>query len=358
MRILLPIIKFPPDVNPTGLPIAQVSEGLVKRGHEVSVITSFPTTGALWGRRWDVVLCPNGSFATAGCALFLQILKSAPFIYNVQDIYPGLPARAGRFRSRCAMAAMTAMENLMCRKAAHITVMTPAMHRRLVRKRVPEKKISTIPNFADTEFIRPLPRDNPFAREHGLSGKFVVAYAEHLGYAHDLAMILKAAHLLRSNGNLLFLIVGDGVANAELEREAADLQLDNLRFMPLPPRERVPWLRASLDVQVSLYRQAGATDSFSSPICETMASGRPLIAAAEAGSAVDQIIGSSHGGICIAPGDARDLALAIVQLYHDPMLCARMGESGRWYAEKYHSKRAVVERYDELLKRIAGEHKQ
>ena len=42
LRILLPIIQFPPDVNPTGVLMAQLCEGLVGLGHEVSVITAFP----------------------------------------------------------------------------------------------------------------------------------------------------------------------------------------------------------------------------------------------------------------------------------------------------------------------------
>ena len=42
MRILLPIIQFPPDVNPTGLLMAQLCEGLAACGHEISVITGFP----------------------------------------------------------------------------------------------------------------------------------------------------------------------------------------------------------------------------------------------------------------------------------------------------------------------------
>ena len=42
MRILLPIIQFPPDVNPTGLLMAQLCKGLTACGHEVSVITGFP----------------------------------------------------------------------------------------------------------------------------------------------------------------------------------------------------------------------------------------------------------------------------------------------------------------------------
>jgi colanic acid biosynthesis glycosyl transferase WcaI len=354
MRILVPIIKFPPDVTPTELPITEVSEGLSARGHEVSVITSFPTAAAFWRNRWDIVLCPNGSFSTGVCAWVLRNLKRAPFIYNVQDIYSDVPARAGPSGSRYGATALAAMENVLYRKATHITVTTPAMRRTLVEKRVPENKISVIPNFADTEFIRPLPRDNDFAREHGLSGQFVIAYAGYLGYASDLIMLIKAAHILRGNRNLLFLIAGNGVAKAELRREAADLQLDNLRFMPLPPRETLPWLRASSDVHVSLYRRGAATDSISSHIYEIMASGRPLIAAAEEGSAVDQTVSTAHCGICITPGEAEDLALAIVQLYHDPALCARMGESGRWYAEKYHSKQTAVEQYDQLLRRVSA----
>src|SRR3981189_1991739 len=42
MRILLLIIQFPPDVNASGLLMAQLGEGLVARGHHVSVITTFP----------------------------------------------------------------------------------------------------------------------------------------------------------------------------------------------------------------------------------------------------------------------------------------------------------------------------
>jgi colanic acid biosynthesis glycosyl transferase WcaI len=137
MHILLPIIQFPPDVNPTGLLMAQLCEGLTAYGHEVSVITAFPhyenfriwdnyrgkivqrgryghmdvvrlyiyapgkqsmvnrllsyvsyntlatLAGALSRHQWDVILCPNGSFFTGITAWLLEKMKSAPFIYNV-----------------------------------------------------------------------------------------------------------------------------------------------------------------------------------------------------------------------------------------------------------------------------------
>lgn len=51
MRILLLIIQFPPDVNSTGLLMAQVFQGLMAYGHQVSVITTFPHCEKF--RVWD-----------------------------------------------------------------------------------------------------------------------------------------------------------------------------------------------------------------------------------------------------------------------------------------------------------------
>ena len=407
MRILLPIIQFPPDVNPTGLLMAQLCEGLAACGHEVSVITAFPhyenfrvwdeyrgklvqrgrygamdvvrlyvyapgkksmvnrlmsyvsynalatMAGALSRRRWDVVLCPNGSFFSGLSAWLLEKLKSAPFIYNVQDLYPDVPIRAGQLRNPYAIAALRSMENFMYRKAAHITVITPGLRENLLLKNIPEKKVSVIPNFVDTEFIRPLPKANAFAEQHGLADKFVVTHAGSLGYVYDLDTLLDAASLLAMEKDILFLIVGNGVAKPALEKKAHDLKLDNVRFMPFQPRESLPWLRASSDVQVSLYKNGAARDSFPSKIYEIMASGRPLLASSESQSGVENLVQTAGCGLCVTPGHTEELAQAILNLRRNPCLRETMGRRGRQYAEEHHSRQAAVARYDELLRRVA-----
>ena len=157
-----------------------------------------------------------------------------------------------------------------------------------------------------------------------------------------------------SSSDIFFLIVGNGVAKAELEKKAAKLNLANVRFMPFQPRENLPWMRASSDVQVSLYRNGAANDSFSSKIYEIMASGRPLLAAAEPDSEVARAVASAGCGLCISPGDAERLAESILTLYEDAALREQMGQQGRRYAEAHHSKHAAVTRYDELLRSIGS----
>lgn len=408
MRILLPIIQFPPDVNPTGVLMAQLCEGLMACGHEVSVITAFPhyenfriwdeyrgklvkrdrergmeivrlftyapgkksmvnrlisyvtfnalaTIAGVFSRsRWDVILCPNGSFFSGITAWLVGKAKGIPSIYNVQDLYPDVPIRAGQLRNRNAIAALKAIEGFMYRKADHITVISPSFRDNLVSKGVPMEKISIIPNFVDTEFIRPLPKANNFAQQHGLSDKFVITHAGNLGYVYDLDTMLNAASLLSSQKDILFLIVGNGVAKPALEKKAHELKLDNVRFIPFQPRESLPWLRASSDVQVSLYKNGAANDSFPSKIYEIMASGRPLLASSDGDSGVATMVKTAECGLCVKPGDTEHLAEAILKLYRDPSLRETMGEHGRRYAEENHSKQVAVARYNELLQRIAA----
>jgi len=155
----------------------------------------------------------------------------------------------------------------------------------------------------------------------------------------------------------LFLIVGNGVAKPELEKKAHELKLDNVRFIPFQPRESLPWLRASSDVQVSLYKNGAANDSFPSKIYEIMASGRPLLASSDGDSGVATLVKTAECGRCIEPGETEHLAEAILDLYRNPALRETMGRRGRRYAEENHSKQVVIDRYHDLLQRICGQAK-
>lgn len=408
MRILLLIIQFPPDVNSTGLLMAQVCEGLMAYGHEVSVITTFPhyekfrvwdeyrgklaersqykgmdvlrlyvytsgskqrmirrllsylsfnalaaIAGLLSRRSFDVILCTNGSFFTGISASIIGRPRGIPFIYNVQDLYPETPVKAGQLRNRQAIAILEKLERFMYRKATHITVISPSFRDNVLAKGVPAEKVFVIPNFVDTDFIQPLPKVNDFSQRYGLADKFVITHAGNLGYVYDLDTLLDAAALLAPQKDILFLIVGDGVAKPDLERKAQALKLENVRFLPFQPHESLPWLRASCDVQVSLYKKGSANYSMPSKVYEIMASGRPLLASADVNSDVWKLVEATHCGICVEPEDAEQLAEAILTLYRDPSLRNAMAQQGRQYAEQSYSKQVVVSRYHELLQQIA-----
>lgn len=311
--------------------------------------------GVLSRKQWDVILCTNGSFFTGVSAWLVGQTKHVPFIYNVQDLYPDVPIRAGQLSNPVAIAILQRIERFMYRKAARITVISQSFRDNLVSKGVPAEKISIIPNFVDTDFIRPLPKANGFGQQHGLADKFVVTHAGNLGYVYDLDTMLDAASLLSAKKDILFLIVGNGVAKPKLEKKAHELNLDNVLFMPFQPHESLPWMRASSDIQVSLYKNGAANDSFPSKVYEIMASGRPLLASSEDESGVEYLVKTTECGLCVRPGNAEQLAEAVLNLYHDSSLRETMGNRGRRYAEENHSKRAAVAHYTELLQQVSAQ---
>ena len=140
--------------------MGQLCEGLAARGHEVSVLTTFPhyerfrvwdqyrgklfesdlqkgvdikrtwvyapngskqnmlnrllsylsfnalatIAGSASRRDYDVILCSNGSFFSGLAATIIGRFKGAPFIYNVQDLYPETRSRPARSRTNSSLA--------------------------------------------------------------------------------------------------------------------------------------------------------------------------------------------------------------------------------------------------------------
>lgn len=408
MRILLLIIQYPPDNNPTGNLMAQVVAGLRARGHQVDVITALPhyaqfaiwpeyrgrlaertsevggdvlrlwvyasgckqrmlhrlmsylsfnSLAALFGsiqqRRYDVILAPNGSFFTGLAAAVIGAVTATPFVYNVQDLYPEVPVQAGQLTNRYAIVGLARLERLMYRLAAAISVIAPSFARSLHAKGVAPAKVVLIPNFVDTEFIQPLPRCNFFSASLRYNDKFVVSYAGNLGYVYDLDSLLDAAALLADQPDIQFLIVGEGVNKPAIEQRARALNLTNLRMLPFQPHEHLPWLRATADVQVALHRPGTTGYSLPSKIYEIMASGRPLIASADPGSDVATLMAEAACGVCLPPGDPHILAQTIMALYANPALRATYGERGRRYAEQHLARTVVVDQYEQVLRKVA-----
>lgn len=408
MRVVFVVHHFPPDVNSTGTLMSGITQLLRQRGHDVEVITSFPhyegfrvwpryrhkilerdvddgvavwrvwcfangrksmrnrlinyvtfnlmaTVIGLWvARDADVVFATNGSFFTGISAAVIGRGR-VPFILNVQDLYPEVPILAGQLRNPFAIRLLRNIARFMYRRATAISVISPALQRYLHEMYAVESERSTvIANFVDTERIRPLPRANPYAAQLGFVDSFVVAHSGNLGYAYDLMTLVDAANLLSSEDDLMFAIIGNGVLKSSLEARVRELNVGNVRFLGFQPHDALPWLRASIDLHVALYRPGAARYSMPSKLYEIMASGRPVLASAEPGSDVQRLIEASGGGVCIAPSDPNQLAQTILRLRDDQPAREAMGRLGRGYVEQHHTIVHIASQYEQLLARMAG----
>ncbi|HMR68086.1 MAG TPA: glycosyltransferase family 4 protein [Anaerolineae bacterium] len=406
MKILLLSLYFTPDPAANSVIMTELAEELTQLGHQVTVIAAFPhyDTNQIWptyrgqlvqkdehqgirvyrtylyvpanktnllGRvlnylsfnalstligalagQVDVILAPSPPLTIGLSAYLLSRLRRAPYIYNVQDIYPDVAIRLGVLTNPKVIRFFQALERFVYRHATAVSVLSEGFRQNLLGKGVPAEKVAIIPNFIDTTFMQPGPKDNAFARQHGLQDKVVVMYAGNVGLSQGLETLLQAAHHLQTLPDLRFLIVGNGAAKADLQAQAARLGLSNVIFLPFQPREQLPAMYATADISLVVLKQGIGAESVPSKAYTILASGRPLIAAIDAGSETQRLIEAAGCGLWTPPEQIGALAEAICSLYHQPGLRDQLGRNGRAYVESYYTRQAVGRQYAALLESL------
>jgi len=318
---------------------------------------SFNTLSAVTGtlvRQHDIVLVPSPPLTNGLSADLISRLRRIPFVYNVQDIWPDVVIRAGVMTNPRTIAFFRGLERYVYRRAAAVTVISEGFRQNLLAKGVSSSKIKVIPNFFDTEFVRPLPRHNSFSSDNRLDDKFVVLFAGNVGYSQGLETVLDAAQQLTDLQDLLFLIVGNGVAKAGLETYAQERGLQNVCFLPFQPHEVLPKMYASSDICLVPLRKGFTNESVPCKVFTIMASGRPMIASVDEGSDTWELVEQAQCGLCVPPENPHALAKAIRTLCADPALRERLGRNGREHVVQHYTRQVVARQYHALLTSLVG----
>jgi glycosyltransferase involved in cell wall biosynthesis len=218
-------------------------------------------------------------------------------------------------------------------------------------KGVPEEKLRIIENWADGDAIRPLPRsENPFIREHGLAGKFVVMYSGNMGLLHDLESIVGAAARLRERTEMRFVFIGGGGKLPAVRRLVDEHRLDNVLLLPYQPREALGYTLTAADV--SLVSLAAGNEGLAVPskLYGIMAAGSPVVANVPEACEVARVLAEAECGLVVPVGDPEALAGAIARYLDDPELRRRHGSNARTEFERRYALERVVDRWVEVLR--------
>jgi colanic acid biosynthesis glycosyl transferase WcaI len=119
----------------------------------------------------------------------------------------------------------------------------------------------------------------------------------------------------------------------------------NVTMLPQQKREKMNDLLNAADIHLLPQRREAADLVLPSKLAGIFSSGRPVIAIAEKGTQLSEIV--SGCGLVVPPDDPEALRLAAAQLVNDCELRAELGRSAREYAEKHLSKERVLRRFEQ-----------
>lgn len=332
-------------------------KSVVRRLMSWSAFHVMTTLTALFtGPKPDVIICPSPPLTIGISAWIIAKRWKARFVYNVQEIYPDIAINLGALRSKLLIAVARAIERFVYRKASAITVIAPRMQQRLLERGVPPQKLKVIPNFVDVSGLHPLPKDNEFAREYGLSDKFVVNYSGNVGPAQGLESLLRAAELLRDDPRVHFVFTGDGTLYQDLQAIAVRERLANVTLLKYQPFTRMSAIYSSADVCVVPQAPATGFDAVPSKVYRIMACARAVLAVTDPASDLAQLIRDARCGITTPAGDPAAIAAAL-RIGVEPAERVRWGEMGRngyEYVRQHNKREAVTAQYDQVVRQLSA----
>lgn len=302
------------------------------------------TLRGLRAGRVDAVYGSSPHLLAALAAWVLAVLKRAPFILEVRDLWPKVLVDMNHLSETSPIyRILRALENFLYAQARTIVVMAEGSRTELLSRGVPATKVVYIPNGADPEDFVPSAPRSVLREQYGFD-RVTAVYAGAHGPANGLNLLLDGAAGAREVDVVL---VGGGVLKESLRDEVKRRGLTNVRFLDPIPKDEIPNLLAAADIglhvlaDVELFRTAVSPNK----VFDYMAAGRPTLT--NCPGLVTDLVQQANAGIGVRPsGIAEGLQrLAAMDEPHR----AGLGQLGQSWIETNQSRRAMAHRLAAVL---------
>jgi len=400
MRILFVGINYAPELTGIGKYTGEMAEWLVSHGHEVRVVTappyypewrvskgysawryhhetlsrvniwrcplwvptkpsglkrlihlasfalsSFPVMlgQILW--KPDVVISIEPPLMCAPLSLLASRLAGAKAWLHIQDFEVDAAFGLGILKSDRLRKVVLHIERWLMRSFDRVSTISLKMQENLIQKGVDSDKTIFFPNWADVSTVFPLKQGSPLRKELCIpADKIVALYSGNMGEKQGLDILLEAASQLIANPEIQFVLCGEGAAKARLYETYK--KLPNVMWLPLQPLERLNELLNMADIHLLPQRADVADLVMPSKLTGMLASGRPVLATAQTGTQVAQVVGPC--GKVVKPGDVQGVVQGLLELLHSPQQRTILGTAARQASYEW-DKSSVLRRFEGQL---------
>ena len=378
---------------PEPYPLQDVCDELVRRGHQVLVVTGVPNypLGHIYpeyrkgrnreqtengvrihrcftiGRRNNVIFRFLNYFSFAiSSKLYLRHLKEefdvvftnqtspvtmsgGAMVYGrkhrkkvvlyCMDLWPASLAAGGVGERSLIYRAFGRISKKIYRAADRILITSESFRDYLQTQfQIGDDRIVYHPQYAN---VTQIPQRSPDQKNVNL------VFAGNIGTAQSIDTILKAAKHLEEVKQLWWHIVGDGSELENCKEMAAKLGLSNVIFHGRKPQSEIPEYMAMADgLLLTLTADPVISMTLPGKTQTYMASGKPIIAAAN--GEIPRVIADSCCGFCAPAEDAEALAGAVRDFMAHPDRRS-LGENGKRYYQQHFSRERFMDALEQEL---------
>lgn len=292
----------------------------------------------------DVVYGSSPHLLAALAAWVLAVVKRAPFVLEVRDLWPKVLVDMNHLSESSAIyKVLTALEEFLYSRAKTIVIMAEGSRTELVARGVDGDKIVYIPNGADPDDFEPSASRDELRARYGFD-RVTAVYAGAHGPANGLDLLVDAA---ADTPDVDVVLVGGGLLKPSLQADAQRRGLSNVRFLDPIPKDEIPNLLAAADIglhvlaDVELFRSAVSPNK----VFDYMAAGRTTLT--NCPGLVSDLVNAVGAGLAVEPTGLAEGMRQLADLGEDGRLA--QGGSGREWIREHQSRSAMATRLGSVL---------
>ena len=231
-------------------------------------------------------------------------------------------------------------ERLNLAAAMRIFVVAEVERNNLIKAGVPAEKIAVNPNAVDVEKFRPGVGRDAVRHDLGVNSNEILAgFVGTFGPWHGVRTLAEAITMLPQDYGIRFLLVGGGMLRNEVERIVSEAgRSQQVIFAGQVEHNRVPVLLDACDMLLSPHvPMSDGSEFFGSPtkLFEYMAMGKAIVASRL--GQIGEVLTDEETALLVEPGNAQQLADAILRLSASRELRERLGGRARETAVERHT---------------------
>lgn len=301
-------------------------------------------------RKYDVVLVYQLSpVLMAIPGIVASKRAGAPLVLYIADLWPESFTAVSGIKNKIILKALDWIVDWVYRKSSMILVTSRGFIDPIVLRGKSIKELRYVPQYPE-DIYHPVivPIDDPARTE--IPKGFNIVFTGNIGFAQGLGVVIDAAAQLAQYKEIKFLIIGDGRARTDLEKEVNSRKLnDNIIFLGRRPMTRIPTYLALSDAallclepkDVFALTLPAKTQSY-------LACGIPIIGSINGEAA--QVIRESGAGLVGPAGDAIALADNVLSLYRSsPQDRKAYADNALQYFEKNFRKDHLISKIEKNL---------
>jgi len=397
MRIIYLHQYFNTPEMPGGSRSYEMARRLVKKGHEVHMITSWRESGK--GKNWfetnengirvhwipvtysnhmgyaqriksffkfafksaqkakkikaDIIFATSTPLTIAFPAIYASKRQKIPMIFEVRDLWPKIPIAIGAIKNPIVKKASYWIEKWAYKNSEAVVALSPGMKEGIINAGYDHHRIATIPNSCDNDFFNNNP-DSAFIfrqQREWLKDRPLLLYSGTFGKINGVSYLVELANYLKDIApEVRILLVGDGVERSKVYEKAKEAEVleKNLFIENKVSRTEIPAILSAADISSSVVIDlpilaANSANKF----FDSLAAGRPVFL--NYGGWQAELIKNNNCGIVACNKSLPEVAEIVAEKIQDTQWLKTAGNRARKLAVKHFDRDKLAAQLEQVL---------